>query len=193
MYGWSKHDSLLDPCSGAALLSSSAQHQNSRLGRASCTVCFIPWVQDPHPEMVVRREAVEVDTEVTNCRAPSLSTGRRYVAPAPARSKVRAVCEKISEPTSSRTTWRDPSQVVVRINRVLTEWANYNRMGYVTGAWKVVQGHTCRRLRRWMCRKHRGVRRYQNLPDLSLYETYGLVKLTERIRRKQLWAKARSI
>jgi len=123
----------------------------------------------------------------------SWKTGRRYLAPAPARSKVRAVCEKISELTSSRTTWRDPSQVVVSINRVLTGWANYNRIGYVTGAWKVVQGHTCRRFRRWMCRKHRGARKYQNLPDLSLYGNYGLVKLTDRIRRKQLWAKARSI
>ena len=123
----------------------------------------------------------------------SWKTGRRYLAPTPARSKVRAVCEKISELTSSRTTWRDPSQVVVSINRVLTGWANYNRIGYVTGAWKVVQGHTCRRLRRWMCRKHRGDRRYQNLPDLSLYENYGLVKRTERIRRKQLRAQARSI
>ena len=123
----------------------------------------------------------------------SWKTGRRYLAPAPAWSKVRAVCEKISELTSSRTTWRDSSQVVVSINRVLTGWANYNRIGYVTGAWKVVQGHTCRRFRRWMCRKHRGDRRYQNLPDLSLYANYGLVKLTERIRRKSLWAKARSI
>jgi group II intron reverse transcriptase/maturase len=121
----------------------------------------------------------------------SWKTGRRYVAPAPARSKVRAVCEKISELTSSRTTWRDPSQVVLSINRVLTGWGNYNRIGYVTGAWKVVQEHTCRRFRRWVCRKHRGDRRYQNLPDLSLYENYGLMKLTERIRCKPLWAKAR--
>jgi hypothetical protein len=73
----------------------------------------------------------------------------------------------------------------------LTGWANYNRIGYVTGAWKVVQEQTCRRFRRWVCRKHRGDRRYQKLPDLSLYENYGLVKLTECIRRKPLWANAR--
>ena len=43
----------------------------------------------------------------------------------------------------------------------------------------------------WVRRKHRGVRRYQNLPDLRLYEDYGLIKLTNCIRRKPLWAKAR--
>ena len=80
---------------------------------------------------------------------------------------------------------------MVGINRVLSGWGNYFRIGYTTGAWQVVQKHACRRLRWWVCRKHRGDRRYQNLPDLSLYENYGLVKLTERIRRKPLWAKAR--
>ena len=49
----------------------------SRLGRASCTVCFIPWVQDPHLEMVVHQEAVGVDREVTNWREPLTSKGRR--------------------------------------------------------------------------------------------------------------------
>ena len=39
-------------------------------------VCFIPRVQDPHLEVVVRQEAVEVDREVTNCREPLTSTGR---------------------------------------------------------------------------------------------------------------------
>jgi hypothetical protein len=105
------------------------------------------------------------------CEGQPGATGRRYVAPAPVRSKVRAVCEKISELTSSRTTWRDPSQVVVSITRVFTGWANSNRIGYVTGAWNVVPEHTCRRFRRWMGRKHRAdmleLHRHRGLCDLA--------------------------
>ena len=121
----------------------------------------------------------------------SWRTGRRYLAPAPSRTKVRVICEKISELTNSRTTWRDPEQVVVSVNRLLSGWGNYFRIGYTTGAWQVVQEHACRRLRWWVRRKHRGNRRYQNLPDLRLYEDYGLIKLTNCIQRKSLWAKAR--
>ena len=121
----------------------------------------------------------------------SWRTGRRYLAPAPSRNKVRVICDKISELTNSRTTWRDPEQVVVSVNRLLSGWGNYFRIGYTTGAWKVVQEHACRRLRWWVRRKHRGNRRYQNLPDLRLYEDYGLIKLTNCIQRKSLWAKAR--
>lgn len=121
----------------------------------------------------------------------SWRTGRRYLAPAPSRIKVRSICEKISELTNSRTTWRDPEQVVVSVNRLLSGWGNYFRIGYTTGAWQVVQEHACRRLRWWVRRKHRGNRRYQNLPDLRLYEDYGLMKLTNCIQRKSLWAKAR--
>ena len=121
----------------------------------------------------------------------SWRTGRRYLAPAPSRNKVRVICEKISELTNSRTTWRDPEQVVVSVNRLLSGWGNYFRIGYTTGAWKVVQEHACRRLRWWVRRKHRGNRRYQNLPDLRLYDDYGLIKLTNCIQRKSLWAKAR--
>ena len=54
-----------------------AYSRSLRFGRASCTVCFIPWVQDPHLEMVVHQEAVGVDREVTNWREPLTSKGRR--------------------------------------------------------------------------------------------------------------------
>jgi len=123
----------------------------------------------------------------------SWRTGRRYLTPAPSRNKVRSICERISALTNSRMTWRDPEQVVVDLNRALSGWGNYFSIGYTTGAWQVVQEHACRRLRRWLQRKHRRSGRYQNLPDLRLYLDYGLMKLTDRVRRKPLWAKARKI
>ena len=122
----------------------------------------------------------------------SWRTGRRYLTPTPAKTKVQAICEKISEATSARTTWR-PLEVEVReLNQMLSGWANYFRIGHVTRAWQIVQQHACRRLRQWMHRKtntRRGGR--QNPPDLRLYEDYGLLNLASSIRRKPLWAKAR--
>ena len=75
------------------------------------------------------------------------------------------------------------------INQVLSGWANYFSVGYVTGAWKVVQQHACRRLRQWIHRKENTRRGGpQNPPDLRLYEDYGLLNLVKSIRRKPLWA-----
>jgi group II intron reverse transcriptase/maturase len=121
----------------------------------------------------------------------SWKTGRRYLTPTPAKKKVLAICEKISEATSSRTTWRTVEVAVGYVNRLLAGWGNYFRLGYVTRAWQIVQQHACRRLRRWLRRKQGQRGGPQNPPDLRLYEKYGLLKLTASIRRKPLWAKAR--
>lgn len=118
----------------------------------------------------------------------SWRTGRRYLTPAPAKKKVLAICEKISETTSGRTTLRSEEEQVQRLNQILLGWGNYFRLGYVTGAWHDVQQHACRRLRWWMRRKHHKGGGRQGYPDMQLYEKYGLVKLTGAIRRVPLWA-----
>ena len=118
----------------------------------------------------------------------SWKTGRRYLTPTPAKKKVQAICEKISAETSGRTTLRDPSEEVRRLNQILMGWGNYFRPGYVTGAWHDVQQHACRRLRWWLRRKHRTGGRRQGYPDMQLYEKSGLVQLIGVIRRLSLWA-----
>ena len=121
----------------------------------------------------------------------SWKTGRRYLSPAPAKKKIQAICDKISAATSSRTTWRAVDVEVKQLNQMLSGWGNYFRVGYVTGAWQIVQQHACRRLRQWLQRKTKSRGGPQNPPDLRLYEEYGLLKLTASIRRKSLWASAR--
>jgi RNA-directed DNA polymerase len=121
-------------------------------------------------------------------RQVSWKTGRAYVAPAPAEKKVQAICEKISLATSRQTVWRDIGEQVTHLNQILTGWGNYFRLGYVTGAWKVVQQHACRRLRWWMRRKHGQAGGVHGLPDMQLYGKYGLVNLTRTIARLPLWA-----
>jgi group II intron reverse transcriptase/maturase len=118
----------------------------------------------------------------------SWKTGRRYLCPAPAKKKVLAVCEKISDLTSSRTGWQSVDVKVAELNRVLRGWGNYFRLGYVTGAWQIVQQHSCRRLRRWMQRRRGRRGGYQSYPDMQLYEKYRLLNLSRTIRRKPLWA-----
>lgn len=121
-------------------------------------------------------------------RQVSWRTGRPYVAPTPAKKKVLAVCDKISEETSRRTQWRSEAEQVQRLNQILMGWGNYFRVGYVTRAWQVVQQHACRRFRRWLRGKHGQRSDHRGPPDLRLYEDYGLVKLTARIPRLPLWA-----
>jgi RNA-directed DNA polymerase len=119
----------------------------------------------------------------------SWKTGRAYVAPSPADKKVAAICARIGAATSGKTVWRDAEEQVGKLNQLLLGWANYFRIGYVTGAWKVVQQHTCRRLRWWLRRKHRAkAGKGPTYPDLRLYEKYGLVELVRAVRRLPLWA-----
>ena len=122
---------------------------------------------------------------------PQLSwkTGRVYVTPTPAGKKVQALCAQISLATRGSTVWRDEAEQVGQLNQMLVGWANYFRLGYVTAAWRVVQQHTCRRLRWWLRRKQRARRgRGPTYPAMRLYETYGLVNLVRTVRRLPLWA-----
>ncbi len=121
-------------------------------------------------------------------RQVSWKTGRPYVAPAPAEKKVQAICDKISADTSGRTTWREPDEQVGRLNQLLRGWAGYFCLGYVTGAWRVVQQHACRRLRWWLRRKHGQAGGVQGYPDMQLYERYGLLNLIRGVPRLPLWA-----
>ena len=66
-----------------------------------------------------------------------------------------------------------------RLNRTMTGWANYFSLGQVSPAFNAVNRHAVRRLRQWLCRKHKtrhgAVVRY---PEERLYEEYGLTRLT---------------
>lgn len=77
-----------------------------------------------------------------------------------------------------------------RLNRLLVGWGNYFCLGPVSKAYRAVDAHTCKRLRWWLCNKHKrkgqGTKRY---PDEYLYEQLGLVRLPMRTHNLP-WAKA---
>ena len=83
-----------------------------------------------------------------------------------------------------------PPVVVARINRLLTGWANYFTLGQVSPAYAAIDQHATRRLRQWLCRKHKvQFGKYVRFPDERLWQEYGLTRLVPRTASFP-WAKA---
>jgi hypothetical protein len=123
-------------------------------------------------------------------RCYSIRTGRAYLSPKPKARKVQQVCHEVSVLTQRRGCWQDVSQVVARLNAKLSGWANYFCLGPVAKAYRVIDKHVRKRLRRWLCEKHRERGKgYTRYPDEYLHDELGLVRLVGRPHR-QLWARA---
>jgi len=122
-------------------------------------------------------------------RCYSPRTGQAYYGTRPSKRRVQQLCREISEMTSRRCTLIDAEDRIGCINRTLIGWANYFCLGPVSKAYAAVDSHVSRRLRQWLCAKHkvpgRGTSRY---PDEYLYQL-GLVRLSVRTRNFP-WAKA---
>jgi hypothetical protein len=123
-------------------------------------------------------------------RCYSTRTGKAYIGTRPSKKKIVALCRAISELTSRRWTLMPPQDRVVEINRKLMGWARYFCLGAVSKVYRAVDQHTCRRLRQWLCAKHKvqgsGA---SHFPDEYLYQTLGLIKLPE-LTHSFSWAKA---
>ena len=120
----------------------------------------------------------------------SRNGGRAYIGTRPSQASVHSICRKIGELTEARYGLLEPALVVERLNRVMRGWSNYFQLGQVSPAYRAVDAHAIKRLRRWLCRKHK-VRsgKYVRLPDARLREDQGLICLAERTASFP-WAKA---
>lgn len=125
---------------------------------------------------------------IGRCYSPK--TGRAYLGTRPSPKKVQRLCRELRELTSRRRTLLDVDTIVSQINRKLVGWSNYFRLGPVSKAYAAVDAHVCRRLRQWLCAKHKvpgqGTSRF---PDAYLYERLGLTQLRAKTRSFP-WAKA---
>ena len=157
-------------------------------------------------EDVMKRLKLPLNAEKTRCvRVPEESfdflgyrvgrnyrrdTGRAYIGTRPTQASVRSLCRRVSELTARRYGVLDPEVVVGRLNRLMTGWANYFHLGQVSPAYVAIDRHATRRLRRWLCRKHK-VRAggYVRFPDRHLWEDLGLTRLAVRTTSFP-WAKA---
>ena len=117
-------------------------------------------------------------------------TGRAYIGTRPSQSSVQSICRRVSELTTRRNGPLSPPVVVARINRLLTGWANYFTLGQVSPAYAAIDQHATRRLRQWLCRKHKvQFGKYVRFPDERLWQEYGLTRLVPRTASFP-WAKA---
>ena len=116
-------------------------------------------------------------------RCYSPKTGRAYLGTVPSKKRVKRICDAISNETGRNTTLLDADIVVGKLNRMLNGWANYFCLGPVSKAYRAVEQHACKRLRQWLCAKHKtrglGTGRF---PDVHLNNVLGLVRLTARPR-----------
>lgn len=123
-------------------------------------------------------------------RCYSRQSGRAYTGTRVAKKSVKRMVEAISRETERRMLLLEADEIVGRLNRKLTGWANYFCLGPVSPAYRAMDRHATQRLRWWLCKKHkvsgRGTTRY---PNQYLYEQLGLVNLSARTRNFP-WAKA---
>jgi RNA-directed DNA polymerase len=124
-------------------------------------------------------------------RCYSAQTGRAYLGTRPSKKSVQRVLHKIHEQTAHNRCLLTVDEVVTRLNRTLRGWANYFQFGPVSKAYRLLDSYTTRRLRRWLCHKHKvqssGARDY---PDDYLYRDRGLVRLPLQLTRNFPWATA---
>jgi group II intron reverse transcriptase/maturase len=122
-------------------------------------------------------------------RCYSRKTGKAYLGTTPSKKRVQRICAAISAETGRNKTPLAAKEVVKTLNRMTTGWANYFCLGPVGRAYRAVDQHTRKRLRQWLCAKHKvrwpGKKRF---PIVSLYQVLGLVSLTERTASLP-WAK----
>ena len=111
----------------------------------------------------------------------SPQTGRAYLGTVPSKKRVNRIREAMSSETGRNTTLLDAKTMVVKLNRMLNGWANYFCLGPVSQAYRAVEQHTCRRLRQWLCVKHKEqTGGNTRLPQKALHQRFGLVRLTAR-------------
>ncbi len=120
----------------------------------------------------------------------SHKTGRAYIGTRPSKASVRSICRRISELTEASHGLLEPELVVGRLNRAMLGWANYFQLGQVSPAYRAIDAHATKRLRQWLCRKHK-VRsgQYVRYPDKRLRDDLGLTRLSVRTASFP-WAKA---
>ncbi|WP_419906545.1 group II intron maturase-specific domain-containing protein [Hoeflea sp.] len=98
-----------------------------------------------------------------------------YIGTRPSRASIQNICRKISDQTAAKYGLMTSQDMVRRLNRMISGWANYYHLGQVSPAYAVIDAHATKRLRQWFCRKHK-VRngKYVRYSNQQLWEDHNL-------------------
>jgi hypothetical protein len=114
-------------------------------------------------------------------RCYSPKTGRAFLGTTPSKKRVQSICQAISQETGRNKTLLAQETVITTLNRIMIGWANYFCLGPVSNAYRAIERHARRRLRQWLCAKHKlrwpATKWY---PEAALHRKLGLVELTTR-------------
>jgi RNA-directed DNA polymerase len=112
-------------------------------------------------------------------------TGKRFLSARPSKKAQKRLKGKINAllPRGNPTPW---PELLVRLNRLLSGWAEYFSFGYTVQADEAVGWHVRERVRRFLCRRHKvrisGTGRFGYA---EIYETIGVVNLHQtRLHRR---------
>jgi RNA-directed DNA polymerase len=149
--------------------------------------------------MMSRLQLTVNDTKTRVCKLPeekfdflgytfgrcySAKTGRAYLGTTPSKKRVQRICKAISQQTGRNQTLLAHEIVITTLNRIMIGWANYFCLGPVSNAYRAIERHARRRLRQWLCAKHKlrwpATNRY---PEAALHHKLGLVQLSTRTIR----------
>ena len=114
-------------------------------------------------------------------RCYSRKTGRVYLGTTPSKTRVQRICAAISRETGRDKTLLAQETVIQTLNRMMVGWANYFCLGPVGQAYQAIERHARKRLRQWLCTKHKirwpATTQY---PEAALHQALGLVHLSTR-------------
>ena len=107
-------------------------------------------------------------------------TGKARIALWPSKRSIRRMTEKVYALTELKTAWRETTELVSELNRMLRGWANYFSVGSVSQAFNTLDVYTATRLRRWLRNKYKLRRRKGGVfPYPHLYGHFGLICLIQ--------------
>jgi len=155
------------------------------VGSGDLPACALPHRRFQHVADAGGREPGPCERLPDTDGGPAWAVGTR-----PSKANVQDICHRISKKTDHRSVWMDTEAKVAELNRMISGWANYFTLGQVSPAYKSIDRHTIRRLRRWLCHKHKVKSgQYVRFPDARLRDDFGLRQLG-RTTKIFPWAKA---
>src|SRR5271169_3666362 len=114
-------------------------------------------------------------------RCYSPKTGRAYLGTTPSKKRVQRICEALSRETGRNKTLLAQETVIETPKRMLVGRAKYFCLGPVRKAYRAVERHARKRLRQWLCAKHKLRGQGTNQFSITaLHQVLGLVELTTR-------------